>query len=86
MNAPESLTLSAMALPRVVPARGRRPVTGRSEVEGPTAPDACEYCGRPGCHWSRHPAAVVEVRLDAAGKLPGWEPWRDDPRHDEANP
>lgn len=45
--------------------------------------NGCEYCGRPGCSWSRHPAAVQDVRLDQAGRLPGWEAWRPDPEHVE---
>ena len=43
----------------------------------------CEFCGRIGCEWTRHPEALRDVRLDQAGKLPGFELWRDDPRHVE---
>lgn len=52
----------------------------------PVAPDACGWCGRPGCEPERHPEALADMRADAVGVLPGWELWRDDPRHDEANP
>jgi len=48
--------------------------------------DACSWCGRSGCEPERHPEALADMRADAAGVLPGWELWRDDPRHDEAYP
>lgn len=39
----------------------------------------CEYCGKLGHNWTRHPEAMVEVNRRA------WEAWDDHERHDESH-
>ena len=33
--------------------------------------DLCDYCGTSGCHWTRHPQAIADVRAYERTQQPG---------------